>query len=693
MPIELIQKTKKDNGAAPIRQPSTAKTGTVIGKGILAHNPRLAAQGQLIDIVKNSTRVAAQRQLVNLVMDSPRMVRQRAQIDAARPATPRWKVDATAEPRETPSNVVADLPAQRQVAPTPNRTGLPNRLKAGIEQLSGMNFDHVRVHFNSKLPAQLDAHGYAQGSAIHLAPGQEQHLPHEAWHVVQQAQGRVRPTMRIDGTAVNGDRGLEHEADRMGRQAAIGPGIHSNSNIAAASKQWATPTRQRSGSTGQLAVQRFAITTPVINPATMKTNIQEALTSGAAKSGGLPAIGSQSNVDLLYPLFGNPLENAYAVLAGAVGPSKDRQMNWMRNMLNRVERGAQELASDVAHWTGENFLEEPGIKNLVVLSAHLTGSDIHERGLGVTKLDYQFLDSAHKTQHHAVMLKPDDRSFERKLLGSSTNSVAQKLNSKAELGADGIEIVPMKTSKEHGTVASYVERSFAKWWQPMLRRIKGADPVAETVAFGLLAGLWDLHVENVIQKNGKPVLIDAEVGMQPQVYAKQHDGKSAHMRNSGLSTPAHQLIDEQLKNPHGKKPSRLLDWARKNPKELATILRNGIGNSRARIVPVNTKDWVHNKDIYLIAHLSHDIHSENHKTFALKESIKILTTGLNDHARGKPSSDFKNEKKLIKGNFLSNTIPEYYYQPETGNVTHGNIVIWHGDTLKKSLQILASRLL
>ena len=35
-------------------------------------------------------------------------------------------------------------------------------------------------------PAQLQAHAYAQGSNIFIAPGQERHLPHEAWHVVQQ---------------------------------------------------------------------------------------------------------------------------------------------------------------------------------------------------------------------------------------------------------------------------------------------------------------------------------------------------------------------------------------------------------------------------------------------------------------------------------------------------------------------------
>lgn len=98
--------------------------------------------------------------------------------------------------------------------------GLPSRLKSGIESLSGMNMDHVRVNLNSDRPARLQAHAYAQGSDIHIAPGQERHLPHEAWHVVQQMQGRVKPTMQLKhGVPVNDDAGLESEADRMGAQA------------------------------------------------------------------------------------------------------------------------------------------------------------------------------------------------------------------------------------------------------------------------------------------------------------------------------------------------------------------------------------------------------------------------------------------------------------------------------------------
>ena len=83
-----------------------------------------------------------------------------------------------------------------------------------------MSMDDVRVHRNSAAPAGVGALAYAQGSDIHLAPGQERHLPHEAWHVVQQRQDRVRPTASAGGVAINDDPALEQEADAMGAKAA-----------------------------------------------------------------------------------------------------------------------------------------------------------------------------------------------------------------------------------------------------------------------------------------------------------------------------------------------------------------------------------------------------------------------------------------------------------------------------------------
>ncbi|HII02530.1 TPA: DUF4157 domain-containing protein [Methanosarcinaceae archaeon] len=116
------------------------------------------------------------------------------------------------------SGLTGTLQAKEETPP--NKTGMPDNLKSGIENISGMELSGVRVHYNSSKPGQLNALAYTQGVDIHVAPGQEQHLPHEAWHVVQQAQGRVKPTMQLkDGVPVNNDKGLEHEADVMGAKA------------------------------------------------------------------------------------------------------------------------------------------------------------------------------------------------------------------------------------------------------------------------------------------------------------------------------------------------------------------------------------------------------------------------------------------------------------------------------------------
>ncbi len=105
----------------------------------------------------------------------------------------------------------------------PNKTGIPDNLKTGMESLSGMPLDDVNVHYNSEKPAQLQALAYAQGTDIHLGPGQEEHLPHELGHVVQQKKGTVKPTMQMmgksEGVPVNDDPQLEREADLMGGEA------------------------------------------------------------------------------------------------------------------------------------------------------------------------------------------------------------------------------------------------------------------------------------------------------------------------------------------------------------------------------------------------------------------------------------------------------------------------------------------
>jgi hypothetical protein len=124
-----------------------------------------------------------------------------------------------AQRKSTGNDQYPELTRFNPVQKKANNTGLPDNLKSGIENLSGFSMDDVRVHYNSSKPTQLQAYAFAQGTDIHLASGQEKHLPHEAWHVVQQKQGRVQATTQMKGDGINDDPGLESEADTMGLRA------------------------------------------------------------------------------------------------------------------------------------------------------------------------------------------------------------------------------------------------------------------------------------------------------------------------------------------------------------------------------------------------------------------------------------------------------------------------------------------
>ncbi|WP_052306493.1 eCIS core domain-containing protein [Candidatus Regiella insecticola] len=116
--------------------------------------------------------------------------------------------------------VVQLLRQQGRDTQTTNNTHLPEPLKTNMESLSGVDLSNVKIHHNSEKPLQLNALAYAQGSNIYLGAGQERHLPHEAWHVVQQKQGRVKPTLQMKtGIGINDDATLEKEATQWGEKA------------------------------------------------------------------------------------------------------------------------------------------------------------------------------------------------------------------------------------------------------------------------------------------------------------------------------------------------------------------------------------------------------------------------------------------------------------------------------------------
>jgi hypothetical protein len=160
-----------------------------------------------------------QRPAIPVLQKAPDTLTQKNELaDETLPVTPAPLIQTKERaPLQLKTNAVTGpfKPVQRKQ----NQTGLPDNLKTGVENLSGTNLSDVKVHYASSQPAQFNAYAYAQGSDIHIAPGQEQHLPHEAWHVAQQKQGRVQATTQMKGAGINDDMSLEKEADDMGAKA------------------------------------------------------------------------------------------------------------------------------------------------------------------------------------------------------------------------------------------------------------------------------------------------------------------------------------------------------------------------------------------------------------------------------------------------------------------------------------------
>jgi hypothetical protein len=210
--------------------------------------------GSTFNFVDTRSEAITQRKLQEIANNSPRVSQLKAFQDMADKSP---QVNHIARLRATADN----YSAQRQQPPIQkkeNNTGLPDNLKTGMENLSGMSMDDVEVHHNSDKPAQLQAHAYAQGTDIHLAPGQEKHLPHEAWHVVQQKQGRVKPTMQMKGKVnVNDDSDLEREADVMGIKA-----LSTVQEESTAQSYY--PKVNNSSEPAQLVIQRAALDVAII---------------------------------------------------------------------------------------------------------------------------------------------------------------------------------------------------------------------------------------------------------------------------------------------------------------------------------------------------------------------------------------------------------------------------------------------
>lgn len=130
--------------------------------------------------------------------------------------------------RENKSQSVANEVARKQSGEKSTFQFVDNRPEAiaqrELQEMAdsspqAMSMQAVQQMADNSTQSQKQALAYTWDTDIHVEPGQEKHLPHDAWHVVQQSQGRMKPTIQAKGTSVNDDASLEDEADVIGHKA------------------------------------------------------------------------------------------------------------------------------------------------------------------------------------------------------------------------------------------------------------------------------------------------------------------------------------------------------------------------------------------------------------------------------------------------------------------------------------------
>ncbi|HEX9736052.1 MAG TPA: DUF4157 domain-containing protein [Thermoanaerobaculia bacterium] len=173
-------------------------------------------------------------------------------------STPTRADDGVRPPAARPRSL-ADVPVHRpdrqppsELRPRVPANGLPQRLREGMERSFHADFSTVQVRQSREAP-DLGARAFARGDEVVFAPGEwrphsragREVLAHELAHVVQQRQGRVRPTSRRGGQPLNDQPYLEREAARSaGDAAAFRPVRRKWGNVPATSPHRVRPVQR-----------------------------------------------------------------------------------------------------------------------------------------------------------------------------------------------------------------------------------------------------------------------------------------------------------------------------------------------------------------------------------------------------------------------------------------------------------------
>lgn len=162
----------------------------------------------------------AVRQLLQMKMDEHNTLQPQEPEEEEEGIQAKSSLPVQQQAPEEKEEIKATLALSLQEAKQKN-TGMPDSLKAGVENMSGLDMSDVRVHRSSNKPSKVNALAYTVERDIVFAPGQ--HAPHtytgqelqahEIAHVVQQSRYAIGGTLQREQASASLDANAQRIID------------------------------------------------------------------------------------------------------------------------------------------------------------------------------------------------------------------------------------------------------------------------------------------------------------------------------------------------------------------------------------------------------------------------------------------------------------------------------------------------
>lgn len=383
---------------------------------------------------------------------------------------------------------------------------------------------------------------------------------------------------------------------------------------------------------------------------------------------------------------------------------RDRWYSWSQAVFAKIAQGAGELVDSILHWRATVYPGNPAL--CVVQQVEMEGSDLHDKGLGAVFVTYSKPNDATgmfpNVASVKVVLKPEDRNIERSLFGQQAGSLANVVNAHVGLNAgDAISTIKMET---HNTYGSIIE--FVRGQQARAINNTGADSQAmsEGIAFAFLAGMSDVHRDNVIYVGDKPYFIDADNSLNAS-RLNQASGQSGF--SSYRQTQADTDIDAINTNPAASR-SAIIQALLADSMPLLQAVTNAFQGKTGRVVPLYTNFWANQLKIngYIAADLgspTDDLATDPVVTRwgIVNDCVRRLSNGgpssgpgLSGEAGTSPTNpmfDSAEAKTQTMADLNQGKIPFFTYDYTSGHVLQNGRVIWHGQSLADAVSILMAK--